>query len=462
MLAKRRRLEQSCTWSPARLADHQSVQTSAIRAFAIERSPFYARFHRGLDNRPLHELPILTKATLMEHFDDVVTDRTVRLADLEQFLTGATADDRFQSRYVVLATSGSTGLRGVFLFDQDEWVECLASISRPMTWAGVRPRLFPRIRSTMLASTSPWHYSSQVGRSLTTVLLPTLRLDAGEPVERMVERLNAWQPDVLVAYPSVLRLLAAEQSAGRLAIAPESCATSAEVLTEETRRRVREAFGVRVFETYGATEYAPIAAECSQGNRHLFEDGAVIEIVDDHGRPVPPGVSGDRVLLTIFGRRTQPLIRYEISDMVRLSDRMCECGRPFRCIEAIEGRQEDVLVVEAAVASARTIEIHPNVFHHVLETAPASAWQVVQVEDGLLVNLVGLRDSASELPRIEGAIRDAVAALGARVPSVRAVLVNELRRGRTSKAPLIMARERPIVPVASVAPGTAGRSIVGR
>lgn len=449
MLAKRRRLEQSCTWSPAKLAEHQHAQTAAIRAFAIERSPFYARFHRGLEHRPLHELPILTKATLMEHFDDVVTDRTVRLADLEQFLTGATGDDRFRNRYVVLATSGSTGLRGVFLFDQDEWIECLASIARPMTWAGVRPRLFPRIRSTMLASTSPWHYSSQVGRSLTTILLPTLRLDAGEPVERMVERLNAWQPDVLVAYPSVLRLLAAEQVAGRLRIAPESCATSAEVLTEETRRRVREAFGVHVFETYGATEYAPIAAECSHGSRHLFEDGAVIEILDDKGRPVPPGVSGDRVLLTIFGRRTQPLIRYEISDMVRLSDHTCECGRPFHCIEAIEGRQEDVLVVEAAGASTRTIEIHPNVFHHLLETAPASAWQVVQEEGGLLVNLVGLRDTVSELPRIEAAVRDAVTALGARTPLVRAAVVAELRRGRTSKAPLIMARERPAVPVAA-------------
>lgn len=452
MLATRRRLEQSCTWSPAKLAEHQRSATAAIREFAVARSPFYARFHRGLEHRPLQELPILTKATLMENFDDVVTDRDIRLADVDAFLSEAKADDRYRGRYLALATSGSTGLRGVFLFDQDEWVECLASISRPMTWAGVRPRLFPRIRSTMLASTSPWHYSSQVGRSLTTVLLPTLRLDAGEPVERMVERLNAWKPDVLVAYPSVLRLLAAEQTAGRLKISPESCATSAEVLTEETRRRVREAFGVRVFETYGATEYAPIAAECLQGNRHLFDDGAVIEIVDDRGRPVPPGEAGDRVLLTIFGRRTQPLIRYEISDMVRLSDRTCECGRPFRCIEAIEGRQEDVLVMDAAGSSDRTVEIHPNVFHHVLETAPASAWQVVQEENGLVVNLVGLRDSVSELPRIEGAVRDAVTALGARAPSVRTALVTELRRGRTSKAPLIMARERRTPEVAASTP----------
>ena len=102
-----------------------------------------------MEGRPLQQLPILTKATLMEHFDEVVTDRSVRLTDVEAFLRDTNGDRLFKNRYVALATSGSTGLRGVFLFDQREWVESLASISRPMTWAGVRPRLFPRLRSTM-------------------------------------------------------------------------------------------------------------------------------------------------------------------------------------------------------------------------------------------------------------------------------------------------------------------------
>ena len=255
----------------------------------------------------------------------------------------------------------------------------------------------------------------------------------------MVARLNAWQPNVLVAYPSVLRLLAAEQSSGRLRIAPEACATSAEVLTPETRRRVTEAWGIRVFETYGATEYAPIAAECSEGNLHLFEDGAVIEVVDDRGRAVPPGTQGDRVLLTIFGRHTQPLIRYEISDIVRLSTKTCPCGRPHACIDAIEGRQEDVLTLSSIHGSSRTLDIHPNVFHRVLETAPASGWQIVQDGDDLTVNLVGLRNSADELPRLEAAVRDALIAEGAGVSRVRARLVDQLQRGKTSKAPLIMA-----------------------
>jgi phenylacetate-CoA ligase len=405
--------------------------------FARERSPFYARFHRGMEDKALDNLPILSKSIMMENFDELITDRSVRLADVEAFLKQDDGVAMFRGRYVALSTSGSTGQRGVFLYSTKEWIECLASISRPMKWAGVVPNLFRPLRSTMLASTTSWHYSARVGRSLATRLLPTLRLDAGEPVGSMVRRLNEWAPHVLVAYPSVLRRLADEQMAGRLRIAPSHCATSAEVLTAETRRRVREAWGVRVFETYGATEYAPIAAECAAGRRHLFEDGAVIENVDERGRPVPPGEMGDRVLLTIFNRRTQPLIRYEISDMLRVSNAACECGRPFRCLEEIEGRQEDVLYFRSRVQSETLIAVHPNVFHRLLETVPAAGWQVVHDDWGITVNLTGLRDDAA-VSRIESEVRQLLEAEEVEVPPVRVNRVAELRRGKTGKAPLIL------------------------
>src|SRR5205085_44076 len=102
---------------------------------------------------------------------------------------------------------------------------------------------------------------------------------------------------------------------GRLHITLRHIATSAEVLTSETRTLVQHVFQVKVADTYGATEYAPIAAECSFGRKHLLEDGAIIEIADE------------RVLLTVFNRWTQPLIRYEISDMIRPATGECECGR---------------------------------------------------------------------------------------------------------------------------------------
>jgi phenylacetate-coenzyme A ligase PaaK-like adenylate-forming protein len=114
VLSRRRRLERSCEWSRERLQAHQRRCIERLRRFAYERSPFYRRFHAGLMQRPFEELPILTKASLMENFDDVVTGRAIRLADLDAFLRGPVQSALFRNRYVVLATSGSTGQRGVF------------------------------------------------------------------------------------------------------------------------------------------------------------------------------------------------------------------------------------------------------------------------------------------------------------------------------------------------------------
>jgi phenylacetate-coenzyme A ligase PaaK-like adenylate-forming protein len=357
----------------------------------------------------------------MENFDDLVTDRAVRLAGAEAFLKSGAGERLYLNRYVVLSTSGSTGLRGVFLFDPDEWLTAIAGITRPMLWAGVAPHPFRPRRAALLASTADSHYSSRMGRSLTSRFMPTLRMDAGEPLERMVERLNDWQPDVMGVYPSVLRQLATEQIAGRLRIRPRKIATSAEVLTGEDRRRALEAWNTRVWNTYGATEYAPIAGECQFGRMHLFEDGAVIEVEED------------RLLLTVFGRRTQPLIRYEISDVVRPVEGECECGRPYRLIETIEGRIEDVLWFGG-------VAVHPNQFHALLETAPVAAWQVVQEEDAVRVLLAGLRDP-SATATIGRAVREMLERSAIAVP-VRVEAVGQLQRGATGKAPLVFSRRR--------------------
>jgi putative adenylate-forming enzyme len=441
VLWRRRTLERSCSWNRSELARHQALRLAALRRFVMERSPFYRRFHRGLDSRPLDELPILTKASMMEHFDELVTDPAVRLADADAFVRSDPGDALFRGRYVALSTSGSTGRRGVFLFDPDEWLTALAMITRPMAWAGLGSGLRKPARAAMIASTTTWHYSTRVSRSLASRLLPSLRLDASEPIASIVARMNEWQPEVLAAYPSVLRQLADEQIAGRLRVPLRSVATSAEVLPEETRRRVKQAWGVRVFDTYGATEYAPIAAECASGRKHLFEDGALIEVVDENGRQVPDGERGDRLLLTVFDRRTQPLIRYEISDMVTPIAGACECGRPFRLIESIEGRIEDVLHFNTRNGGTGRVAIHPNVFHQLLESLPADGWQVEQELDGVSVWIVGARDQSVFSP-LATQISQALEAQGAQVGTIKVRASDSHRRGATGKAPLILAKRR--------------------
>jgi len=371
----------------------------------------------------------------MDNFDDLVTDSEVRLGDVEKFIASDTGSTLFRDRYVVLLTSGTTA-RGVFLFNPEEWVTALANITRPMAWTssegsgGIE-------RSAIIASATPWHHSSRVAASLSTRWM--LRLDAAEPLDRLVHRLNEWQPRTLLGYPSVVRQLAQEQIAGRLHLRVGRVGTSAEVLTDEARKRVYEAWGVRVYDTYGATEYSPIAAECAQGRKHLFEDGAIVEIVDELGRAVPPGVCGERVLLTVFASRTQPLIRYEITDMVRPLSGECECGRKFRLIEAIEGRLRDILAFPRRDGSSATVTAHANLFYPLLDKVAATAWQLIHDECGLWVNLTGLRDP-NAVDEISKSIREALERQGALVPPIYVREVAALERGATAKTPLILSR----------------------
>jgi phenylacetate-CoA ligase len=71
VLELRHRLRQRDRWKPRQLEEHQDRALRLLREHAYARSPFYGRFHRGLANRSLSELPILTK--------DSPTARGVRL-----------------------------------------------------------------------------------------------------------------------------------------------------------------------------------------------------------------------------------------------------------------------------------------------------------------------------------------------------------------------------------------------
>jgi len=102
LLRERAQLRTHDGWTREEVLADQARRLDDLRAFAIERSPFYRDVHRGLERAPLADLPVVTKATLMERFDDLVTDRDVHLADVEAFSATASATDRFRGHYRTL------------------------------------------------------------------------------------------------------------------------------------------------------------------------------------------------------------------------------------------------------------------------------------------------------------------------------------------------------------------------
>src|SRR5215204_1245240 len=388
----RRLLRRRDHWTRRQLEEHQAHALRLLREHAYAYSPFYRRFHAGLTDRPLQDLPVLTKAQVMEHFDELVTDPSLGLADVEAHLAALRGNERFRGRYWVASTSGSTGRRGLFLWNFAEWTTVLASYNRSFDWAGSRAGLTHRTKMAVVSSTTPWHQSARVGASVQSTWVPTLRLDSGDALESIVERLNGWQPEVLVAYASMIRLLAEEQLAGRLNIFPKFVFSASEVLTDRARRHAEGAWGKKPYDVYAATETAGIASECElHRGMHLFEDLVVTEVVDGDNRPVPPGAYGEKVLVTVLFSRTLSLIRYEMSDSVRpaASPYYCPCGRPFALIDGVQGRVEDVLRFPAA--SGGQVAVQPALFHRVMDAVPAGGWQVVQGPERLTVLLSGVQ-----------------------------------------------------------------------
>lgn len=436
VLRLRRRLARRETWSRSRLEAHQDRALRDLRMHSYAESPFYRRFHEGMFDAPLSALPVLTKAQLMEHFDEVITDRDIHLAQVRSFLAQMRGPERLKGRYYVAATAGTTGRPGIFLWDGDEWAGILASYNRPYAWGGAPLRLTKRTKMAVVSSTTPWHQSALVGATVDSPFIPTLRLDSSDAMESIAARLDAFAPDVLVGYASMLRLLAVEALEGRLHIVPKAIFSASEVLTDEGRRRIELAWGRRPINVYAATETAGIAAECDHHTGlHLFEDLVIAEVVDGSYRPVPAGEFGSKVLVTVLGSRTIPLIRYELSDSVRLAPPgPCPCGRPFARIDALQGREEDSLAF-VKVDGGR-ITVQPGIFHRVMDLVPVAEWQIVHDDRGLTILVAG-QGGDFQAEDLRSRLHDELLRTGAVAPVIRVESVAKIPRTSLGKAPLI-------------------------
>ncbi|HZI88615.1 MAG TPA: AMP-binding protein [Pyrinomonadaceae bacterium] len=354
-------------WSRELLLTHQQEALEQILAYAVRASPFYRGSIGKLVARhaPLTEYPVLTKSTLMANFDSVVTDARLSRAALEQHLSSNAAGDLFLNEYVVAATGGTTGERGVFAFDREEWLSVIANIARFQRLLGVTSET----RNLGIGAPSPIHLSYRFYEEMRAVRPDAPAISVITPMEKVVEALNRYQPEIFSSYPSFIRLLVEEQRAGRLSISPRIVRSVAETLTEDVATLIRETWGAAVNNGYAATEFGVFGMGCREvPGIHVAEDLVVFEVVDKDNHPVPAGTAGAKVLVTSLENRTIPLIRYELSDIVTMAHEPCACGSSFARIDKIEGRQEEVLQLPGKHGGI--IEVHAIRLRSPLIAAP--------------------------------------------------------------------------------------------
>ncbi|HET7660137.1 MAG TPA: phenylacetate--CoA ligase family protein [Oryzihumus sp.] len=343
-------------------------------------SPYYRRLYHGLPPKvtdPL-VLPPVGKRDLMAHFDEWVTDPEITLDGIRQnFLSDLSkVGSAYLGRYHVFTTSGTTGEPAILLHDRASWqVMHVVSRFRARGSLGMRsllPQLRRRgIRSAVLFATGG-HFGgvalTESTRRRSTFLARRVRVfSVLQPLPQIVEELNGFQPTLIGGYPSAMAMLAAEQRAGRLSIHPLRVTATGETMTAAMRRDIETVFGCPVIEGYGASEVPALAVQCVRGALHVNTDWYLLEPVNEHYRPVPPGTLSHTVLVTNLANRVQPVIRYDLGDRVELSATGCPCGSAFPTV-TVEGRTNDVLAFE--LPDGRVVRLLPLALGTVIEETP--------------------------------------------------------------------------------------------
>ena len=396
----------SGTWlDRAALEQRARQRLCALLRFARAHVPLYQRLHRDLppaSQLALADLPVLHKSRLMADLPASLAATGLGRAAVEAFLADpARIGAPLADHYAVWTSSGSTGVPGVFVHDGDalavyDALELLRFRGLSVGPLPAGPFLASERYAMVAAIEGHFAGVATVERLRRTfpLLAPWLRaFSVLQPLPDLVRELNDYRPTLLAAYPTVAELLAEEQQAGRLRLSLDELWCGGESLGAATRARVAEAFGCRVREAYGASEFLSIAWPCRHGRLHVNCDWVLLEGVDARGRPVEPGVPSHTTLLTNLANRTQPLIRYDLGDSITVLPGTCACGSHMPAIE-VQGRSDDVLSLGRR--DRPPVKLMPLALATVLEDdARVSDFQLVQTGPRQLA----LRLGRTERPR---------------------------------------------------------------
>jgi putative adenylate-forming enzyme len=318
--ARARRLDR--LRSRAALEAVQRRWLADLTRYVTRKSAYY----RHLAQKSFSEWPIVDKSTWMSRFDQMNTVGA-RLTEISSLALRAETTRDFSvvwKGYSVGLSTGTSGNRGLFL----------ASRRESAHWAGtllaklMRGNVLARERIALILRAGAVLYEN-----IGALRLRFKYFDQSRPWPELLESLRSYDPTILVAPASVLRLLA--ETDRRLQ--PTRVISVAEVLDDMDRQHIERRFSLCVEQIYQATE-GLLGVSCEQGAVHLNEPYLLIEPEWQdaaHARFVP--------IITDLWRRSQPVIRYRLNDILRVRSNSCPCGRASLALAAIEGREDDIL-----------------------------------------------------------------------------------------------------------------------
>jgi phenylacetate-coenzyme A ligase PaaK-like adenylate-forming protein len=322
--------------SPAAIERAQRRRLRLAVEHAIEQVPHYREANRrlGLGPADFETAADLAKLPLIERED--------LQRDPEYFVSEAQP----RGGRIELRSGGSTGVPVTVQMGARELVDrtCITLRARS---AGGRATGRSWRRRVALILPPKSNSSKVVGaarRSGTSVLELRLRhieiSMASEPAEALAA-VNAFRPDVIVSYGSYIEALFTHAvRRGRSFHRPKLVNYGADSISPGARKLLED-LGIEVLSGYGAIETPMVGFECERHRgHHINIDVCPLRIVDDDGRELPPGESGDVVVSDLINRATV-LLNYRLGDVATAIPEPCDCGRNLPLLSHVQGRTDE-------------------------------------------------------------------------------------------------------------------------
>lgn len=349
-------------WAPeleratrGRLEEIQSEKIAAAAAYLYEDSPFYrAKFDevglRPADVRSVEDLWKVPITRKQEWADDIVSHPPWGT------FSPLRSEDWGRRGFMLFTSSGLTGAPRAFrhtTHDRDLWAWMWA---RALWAQGVRPG------DVLINCMGYGPYTAYWGAHYAMNLIgcPVIP-GSGVPTESRAAYIDAYSPTVLTCTPShglhlaeTMRQLGMDPAASSIRLVVAGGEQGACI--PATKRRLERAWGATALDVFGGAEVAmaPLGYQCAADAKreeppyspHLMEDCYAVEIVDPStGEPMPEGSTGITVVSNLFSE-AQPILRFEMADLMEVTSAPCPCGRTQRrAAGGVLGREDDVLKV---------------------------------------------------------------------------------------------------------------------
>lgn len=379
------------SWSGEQLREYQTKALRDLLRAAKENTVFYkdALSTVDIDNFTLEDLPTLPpndKTIHMDRWDDFVAAPGITYEIVEKHLEGVRKGviktPFYNDKFLFVSTGGSTGKRGVFLWDMEFVRQIICYTYRYLIndenkngYDG--PMKLATVEAPTLLHGSPYVFPS---KPLSQIEL--LSLASTDPIPEVCQKLNDFQPTYLMAYASSVGELAAAQLKGELDIHPRWVCTNSGPQDDDIRARAMKAWGVKASNSWGCCEIGQMAVETEHSpGMVICGDGAILEFVDHNNQPVSKVEDSAKVLATNLTNKTLPMIRYEVDDIVEIGPPIAEYPA-YKTVLRILGKATNWFLYGE-------VKVHPTAYSNILEEEKeVEEFQIIQTKEGAHIKLV--------------------------------------------------------------------------